>query len=323
MREAGPCGAIRQVGLRLTNGSDFYDCLIERLQPQWETVTLDFYSISACFGFYSKGMRVFAKVLDAMWQALQTPHPFKVNRIRVLLYSDDGPIDNFGVERFHEYLEPAGLELRRLEKPALHEDWVQFALFNDTALLITRPQSGLADKALGLGINRLAPATQVTRESNPDDVAKAVERFRGAWEASSRFDFPRIPTVTQLQKVLTTAFPIERSADFREVDYEKQLFALLHGVCDRQLIRRQFTIGSHRLDFVLGDPSYRLIAIEVKVATDDESELNRLRGQIDTYRKVVKDILVVLIGNGISAQKLGTLERDYSTDENVTILHLR
>ena len=307
----------------MANGTDFYEALIERLQPQWETETLDFYSISACFGFYSRGMKVFSRVLDALWQALQNPDPFRIRKVRVLLYSDEGPIDTFGVERFHEYLEPVGLDLRRLEKPTAHERWVQFAICNGSDLVSTRPQSGLADKALGLGINRLAPATQVSRESHPEEFAQASQLFTEAWDASNRFDFPKIPTVAQLKRVLKTAFPIERSVELKEADYERQLFALLHGMCDRQLIHRQFALGNHRLDFVLGDPSHRLLAIEIKVASDDESEIKRLRGQIETYKKIVKDVLVVLIGHGISAQKLGELNRDYDKDDNVTILHLR
>ncbi len=115
----------------------FYDHLIDRLTEQRDSV--DVYSISACFGFYSQGMQVFSKVLVAMLNALLRPGAFRTRNMRLLLITDDNPVDSFGVERFHRFVEPAGLKIKRLSQPERPEEWVQFAVFDGRHAILTRP----------------------------------------------------------------------------------------------------------------------------------------------------------------------------------------
>jgi hypothetical protein len=300
---------------------DFYSQLTEKLRHSWTTV--DIYSISACFGFYSRGMRTFAEVLGAMRTALTNPDPFRTKRMRLLLTADENRIDLFGVERFHQYLEPVGLEIRRLEKPEDRGSWVQFALFDGKEALHTRPQSGIHDEALDLGINKLEPAQLADSQRDAAKLHSLQDLFTTAWEASKFYDFPRIPTVGMLEEIFTSRFPIHRSADMDEKGYEDQLYILLHGVCDPKLIHRQFRIGADTFDLVLGNPKIRLLAIELKLATDDEGVLKRLKGQILSYRALVRDVMVLLVGPGISPRKLGDLEHEFRNDTHVRILHVK
>lgn len=297
---------------------DFYSLLMDRLERPWHTV--DIYSISACFGFYSRGLKVFSGVLSAMRRALTNPEPYRTETIRLLVKAEDHLIDGFGIQRFHEHLEPVGMEIRRLERPHRRDDYVQFVLFDDDEVIFTKTQRGYRDEALGLGVNELAPAKVGQDASN--DVSRHRRLFDQYWSQSGPFDFPRIPTLPQLELLLTAAFPVEYRPERQEREYEDQLFWLLHGVCDPQLIHRQYTFGTSRIDLVLGTPNIRLLAIEVKLATDDENALNRLVGQVRKYRALVRDVLVVLVGPNISPNKLGSLRREFGNDAHVAVLHL-
>ena len=307
--------------MELEPEKNFYAQLTEKLRHSWKTV--DIYSISACFGFYSRGMQTFSAVLSAMRTALTNPHPFRTEQMRLLLTADDNRIDLFGIERFHQYLEPVGLEIRHLEKPDDRGKWVQFAIFDDKELLLTRPQSGFRDEPLDLGINKLEPAQFVDSQTDARKFESLRTLFKTAWDASVSFDFPRVPTLAMLEEVLTSRFPIQRAANYTEKDYEDQLYMLLHGLCDPKVIHRQFTIGNDTFDLVLGNPKIRLVAIELKIATDDEGVLKRLKGQILSYRKVVRDVIVLLVGAAISPRKLGDLESEFRNDSHVRILHLK
>ena len=207
---------------------DFYSQFREKLKHPWRSV--DLYSVSACFGFYSKGMRTFAEVLGSMRTALVNPDPFRTQQMRLLLMADDNRIDLFGVERFHQYLEPVGLEIKRLDKPQDRRKWVQFALFDDAEALHTRPQSGTFDEALELGINQLEAAQITDAQQDPNKFRAMRDLFDGAWKESVAFDYPRIPTMQVLEEILTTRFPIMPRPEMTERDYLDQLYVLLHGI---------------------------------------------------------------------------------------------
>src|SRR5262249_43162110 len=152
------------------------------LSREWTSV--DLYSISACFGFYSQGMRVFSDALKAMRRALTNPEPFRTETMRLLLVADDNPVDLFGVERFHQYLEPCGLRIRRLEKPHEPDRWIQFAIFRsdaDATVLYTRPQGGVRDDALELGVNRLADAIEIGTVDDAARIGSYTDLFESAW----------------------------------------------------------------------------------------------------------------------------------------------
>lgn len=304
-----------------TDNKDFYSELKEKLEHSWETV--DIYSISACFGFYSKGMRTFSDVLNAMRKALANPEPFRTKRMRLLLAADENRIDLFGVERFHQFLEPIGLEIRQLEKPEAREHWVQFVLFDEKEALHTRPQSGVHDDALDVGINKLEPAKLAESQQDAAKLNELQDIFDTAWEASAPFDYPRIPAIGMLEEILSSRFPIEQSPEMSEKDYEDQLYFLLHGICDPKLIHRQYQIGTDRFDLVLGNPKISMLAIELKLASDDEAVLKRLKGQIQSYRQLVRDVIVLLVGPDISKRKLGDLEYAFQGDSHVRILHVK
>jgi hypothetical protein len=126
-----------------------------------------------------------------------------------------------------------------------------------------------------------------------------------------------------LEEILTTRFPIMRRPEMTEHDYLDQLYVLLHGICDPRMIHREFMIGSDRFDLVIGNPKIRLLAIEVKLATDDENVLKRLKGQITSYCQLVRDVIVLLVGRSMSPQKLGDLEHDFRDDPHVKILRTK
>jgi hypothetical protein len=238
---------------RLAEELTFYDYLISELDQQRDSV--DIYSISACFGFYSQGMSVFSSVLSKMRNALLRPGAFRTKNMRLLLITDDNPIDSFGVDRFHNFVEPAGLKIKRLPQPDRQEDWVQFAVFDGRRAILTHPQNGFWDDALDVGINALAPTELIDASSR---VKELSQRFSSSWEVARPFDFPRIPTLSSLELLVRQAFPVASTPAMMEEDYKSQLFTLLHGVCDRGLIHREFRWGDDVLDFVVGDPNIRL-----------------------------------------------------------------
>jgi hypothetical protein len=298
---------------------DFYDEL--RVQLEKRPSKVDIYSISSCFGFYSRGMKAFSEVLRAMREALQRPEPFQTSQMRLLLAADENPIDNFGVQRFHSYLMPK-LLIKRMEKPARRDDWLQFAIFDDQHVLVTHPQGGFHDDALDLGINQLAAAEIFSVNDAPEIVRRHIETFNRTWAQSAEFNFPHVPTLRELADLLERNFPPVRSQGYSEKDYQDQLHIYLHPICAKQAIHREFRYGDSTVDFALGDPKVRLLAVELKIATNEEDVLKKLSGQIRAYRDFAHDVLAVLVGPGISREKLGRFQASFQTDPHIRIIQV-
>ncbi len=299
----------------------FYEALQARLERPARR--LDLYSISACFGFYSQGMKVFADVLRALRTAVKTPEPFGVRQLRILLKADDHLIDTFGVERFHGFLEDPGVVIREMARPESLDDWIQFAVFDEKEVIYTTSQRGFRDEALDLGINQLSEAHIADVASGPSIVQQHVDLFSEAWKRSVRFEIPRMPSMDELVQRLEKSFPVRAKPNMSEEEYEEQLEVLLHGMYDPALIRRQYPIGDHVLDLAIGDPKRRLVAIEVKLASNEEKALKAWKGQVASYREVVREVLLVVIGEGISPQKLHDLQEHFETDDGVRVIHRR
>jgi hypothetical protein len=298
---------------------DFYDELKGELAKRPDKV--DIYTISSCFGFYSRGMKAFSEVLQAMREALHRPEPFQTSQMRLLLAADENPIDNFGVQRFHSYLAPR-LLIRRMDKPARRDEWLQFAVFDDERVLVTRPQDGSHDEALDLGVNHLAAAEMFSFNESPEIVKRHAATFNRTWDQSSEFSFPTVPTLRELTDLLERNFPPTWLPNGTEKDYQDQLHIFLHPICAKQAIHREFRYGESTVDFALGDPKVRLLAVELKLATNDEDVLKKLSGQIHTYRAFAHDVLAVLVGSDITREKLARLQKTYQADSHVRIIRV-
>jgi len=218
----------------------FYEALIHRLQQPAKT--LDLYSISACFGFYSSGMKVFSDVLQALRTQITRPEPYNIQQLRILIKADDHLIDTFGLERFHLFLDvPAAVNIREMERPTDPAEWIQFAVFDGHEVIYTTPQPGFRDDALGLGINSVSPA----QAANDRDDSKIVERFmklfETSWAQGARFEMPRLPSMDELVSRIRERFPVTKGCS--EKDFENNLVFFLSGMFDPGLIHRQYLTG--------------------------------------------------------------------------------
>src|SRR5690349_5901847 len=133
----------------------FYEALLVRLKQPSRAI--DLYSVSACFGFYTRGMKVFADVLRALELAVTRPAPH-TTVLRALLRADDHLIDTFGIDRFHAVLNGESVTIHEMEEPTIDDEWIQFAVFDHREVIYTTPQLGFNDNALGLGVNRVSSA---------------------------------------------------------------------------------------------------------------------------------------------------------------------
>jgi hypothetical protein len=295
----------------------FYDALLSRLEHPARSI--DLYSISACFGFYSRGMKVFADVLRALSRAARTPAPYGT-QLRILIRADDNLIDTFGIERFHAVLNVPSVTIFEMEQPESEADWIQFAIFDGHEVIYTTPQTGLPDDALNLGINKVSPAHAVTTIEDRVRVAQYIELFTRAWNRGGPFEIPRLPTLDDLASRVTRGFPVKKEDS--EAGYEKQLSVFLSGLIDRAFIHTQYQIGNHVLDLAIGDPKRRMLAIEVKLASDNESDIKSWKGQVSSYREVVREVILVIVGQGISPQKLHDLVTYFRGNRGVRVVHL-
>ena len=78
--------------------NNFYELVSETLQ-EGNYKSVDVYSVSTCFGFYSQGMKNFSKFLKTIKESLLKPEFMRVEEMRLLLMVDRNPIDDFAISR--------------------------------------------------------------------------------------------------------------------------------------------------------------------------------------------------------------------------------
>ena len=77
-----------------------------------------------------------------------------------------------------------------------------------------------------------------------------------------------------------------------ETQYEKSLYDYLHDNLEAIQVTKQYAKGRIRADIVVNDN----VIIEMKNNLDTTGKLQRLVGQLDTYKKWDGDIIILLCG---------------------------
>lgn len=251
------------------------------------TTSIDLYSVSACFGFYSAGMRVFESMLEALHGKRNT----KGIEIRILVKIDNGSIDEFGAQRLASAV--GKWRVKRLVNLG-DEKQIQFVLIDGgtqkAKLLVTRVQHTAYHDLLAVYINRLTDGYIFSEGRNPEDhIGCHAELFRQRWEESVEI-MPASEETGLLGLANHISKDFEPSEHWKNEDVAKtDLYYFLLGNFDVESLER---LGDHLSSFRVKLPSGPFLSVLISLVYQPTDEtLRHIEKRIAEEKRARESIL--------------------------------
>jgi hypothetical protein len=273
---------------------NFYPELINMIEQSRRSV--HFYSISACFGFYSQGLFTFEKMLLTIRHALERRIGGKFIDVKVLVKVDNNPIDVYAAERL------LSLERARFHMPGLDYDrnifrevsedahQSQFLIIDDKHIIVSGIENEIFNADLGLIMNQTPRAMRFEQKDDPAEFQRHADFFSHAWATSP-------PLALEIRPVSrrTLKFLLQKLGDLPNMKSEHELHLLLRGflqgIFDPAIIAVETRMGETRIDLLFSGGRY---GIEVKLRPSNE-DIHSIVGQLKHYRREFDGELELLV----------------------------
>lgn len=280
---------------------DFYPELISMMDQAQNAI--HFYSISCCFGFYSKGLANFEKVFLAIRDRLSKIHAGRYLDVRILIKIDhENPIDTYAAERLAQ-LESryahTGDEnydrnvFRELSSEVPSFEAVQFLIVDGNNILISETQEEIYNEELDLVLNKSQRGKMFEKSDYSDEFGRYERLFEKTWNESAPLDIEvRYVSSRKLRYFLERYKGVHRAKNER--DLHLLLTGYLQGLFDPSIVDFEATVGATRIDLLVGRrPHHLRHGIEVKFQADNNA-INGIVGQIRDYRKEYEHLILIV-----------------------------
>ena len=275
----------------------FYSELTSMIELAQKSIS--FYSVSCCFGFYSRGLSNFEMVLRAIKNALSRQGARYLD-VKVLVKIDrDNPIDMYAAERL------AQLEKRYVHTGIKHGERnvfrelgpdlkpIQFLIIDDQSVLVSAIQEEVYNEDLDLVLNKSEQGVKFEKEDSPDEFNQNANLFGDTWQNSSKIEVQLRSVSRRKMKHLLETYKGTNAAR-TERELQLLLMGYLQGLYDPSIVDLETPTGGTQIDLLVGKrPHASRQGIEVKFGIDNDA-IHQVVGQIRNYRKDFEDVLLVV-----------------------------
>lgn len=280
---------------------DFYPELVSMMDQAQNSV--HFYSISCCFGFYSKGLANFEKIFLAIRDRLSKIHAGRYLDVRILTKIDhDNPIDTYAAERLAQlesrYVHTGDEDYDRnvfkeLSPKSPFFEALQFLIVDGNNILVSETQEESYNEDLDLVLNKSQRGTKFEKSDYSDEFGRYQELFEKTWNESAPLDIEvRYVSSRKLRYFLERYKGVHRAKNER--DLHLLLTGYLQGLFDPSIIDFEAAVGGTRIDLLVGRrPHHLRHGIEVKFQADNNA-IHGIVGQIRDYRKEYENLTLVI-----------------------------
>jgi hypothetical protein len=264
---------------------EFYDTVVTLIDGAQESVLL--YSVSACFGFWSRGIRVFEQVFKALQAKLEIKKP--ALDVRCLIQVDDHAFDQFAARQFARLniTQPVARAISSLSS----EEQVQFVLVDRTSpkplLLFSEVQEIRTTPVFGINVNKMCGGLRYSWKCN--ETKKAEQLFERKWKDGNDISSALLDSAAE--KVIASLGKYEvPHAPQGEVCVTHNLASFLKGSLGSAYVATQAPCSSGRMDIVVSS-GLRRICIEVKHNLK-KNDVDKVIGQLNRYKAEADTVIL-------------------------------
>ena len=265
--------------------------------------SINFYSISCCFGFYSHGLANFEKVLLAIRDGLRRIVAGRYLDVRVLIKIDhENPVDVYAAERLAQlesrYLHTGEVDrdrnvFRELGRDVKRFEPLQYLIIDDHEILLSAIQEETYNEDLDLVLNKSQRGVHFEKDDDSQGFQKHAKLFEDIWNKCSSLDVEvRHVSRRKLRYFLERYKGAHRASNERELHL--LLTGYLQGLFDPSIVDLETAVGGTRIDLLVGKrPHHSRHGIEVKFKPDNKA-IHEIVGQLRDYRKEYEDLVLIV-----------------------------
>lgn len=265
--------------------------------------SMHFYTISCCFGFYSKGLSNFERVLLAIRDGLRRIVTGRYLDVRVLVKIDhDNPVDTYAAERLAQlesrYRHTGDIDadrnvFRELGRELKQFKPLQFLIIDGHDILLSAIQEEVYNEDLDLVLNKSQRGVRFERDDDVQEFQEHESIFTETWDKCSPLDVEvKYVSRRKLRYFLERYRGTHRAKNER--DLHLLLTGYLQGLFDPSIVDLETAVGGTRIDLLVGRrPQHRRHGIEVKFQPDNKA-IHEIVGQIRDYRKEYEDLVLIV-----------------------------
>lgn len=278
--------------------TDFYKNVIDLVNQA--TKSVQFYSISCCWGFYSYGIKNFEQVLSAIRERAKLKVGGKYLDVHVLVKIDaDNPMDVFAADRLATVQGKLGKltgedgTTRPIFRELIEASTVQFLITDGVRALVSDQQHERFNEDMGLVLNVSEDGLKFDKDDDPAEFQRLLDMFNSGWlsgidlqEKAPRF------TRRQLRFVLEGYTGVQPATDEREL--QLMLTGYLKGQVHQSIIDFEAMMVDTRIDLLVGPkPHHTRSGIEIKFKPEDR-HIDVIVGKLRNYRDNYGDLVLVV-----------------------------
>jgi hypothetical protein len=284
--------------------------------------SVNFYSISCCFGFYSEGLETYGNVLSAIRNALGR----KVD-VKILAKVDyDNPIDVYAARRFAEVeigfsgrMRHDGVVFRELNTDA---EQLQFLIVDGERILLTSFQKEVLDENLGLVLNKVESGALFQANDDPVEFDKYLSAFMKTWTKSP----PLQIEVKPVSRTMVRSF-LYRWTAMPGTKNEHELSQLLTGYLEKLFNPLNVTVApseiASRIEITVRNRRrHERYGIEIKLNPDDEYA-NEIVGKLVGSQEKYDGGFELLVVHPKYAPEKGNHLRDQLSKIDIGLIELK
>lgn len=278
--------------------NDFYKKVIEMVDGA--KISVHFYSISCCWGFYSFGVRNFEQVLHAIRERAKFRVMEKYLDIRVLVKVDeDNPMDVFAADRLASVQASLGGLTgqrgitRNIFRELIELSTVQFIIVDGDRVLSSNIQHQQFNEELELVLNVSQPGTEFEKEDDQAEFARLAKTFETGWASGIALE-EKTPRLSRLRVryILQSYRGVVPAKTEREL--QLMLTGYLKGQIHQSIIDFEAMVVGTRIDLLVGPkPHHERTGIEIKFEPGD-GDIDGIVGQLRNYRTTYGDLILVV-----------------------------
>jgi hypothetical protein len=249
-----------------------------------------FYSVSACFGFYSKGVHVFENMIKELKIKADTRVP--LYDIKCLVKVDDNGIDIFAANHL-SFLNKDKEVVRQIKSLNENEN-VQFIIIDidtDTPkLLYSNIQESRRTEILGININELSGG--VYYDCKCAEFDKFINLFNTKWNQQIGLDsIVKVLYSNQIKRLIRD-FDVP-TCPLNELCVSHNLASYLRGLFGSEMVETEHPCSDGRIDIVIGHAGdkKKILGIEVKYNLD-KNKIDAVIGQASKYKEACDNVIV-------------------------------
>jgi|APMed6443717190_1056831.scaffolds.fasta_scaffold27709_2 hypothetical protein len=267
---------------------NFYYEMIRLIKSAKKSVW--FYSVSACFGFYSKGVHVFEDMIKELQHKIDTRIP--EYDIKCLIKVDNHGIDLFSADHLR-FLNKDREIVKQITSLSENENY-QFLLIDietdSPKLLYSNIQESRKTEILKITINELSGGVYFDFKCETFD--KFINLFNTKWDQGSSLDNTVKDFYYDRVKKLIHDFDAPR-CPLKEVCISHNLASYLRGNLGSDMVETELACPNGRIDIVIGhaDEKKKIVGVEVKYSLSQD-KIDAVVGQATKYKDVCDNVIV-------------------------------